>query len=183
MRTTPAAAVYARAFLEASDAAKVTAKLLPLVGVLAGVLSEKGMALQLADPRFGPAMRRDLVKAIAAKLKLPELLESLLRVLADHKRLGEAGAVMAGIISLAHQRAGTAEVRVESAVKLLPAQVEGLKAVLKKKLGATDVLVEEASAPALLGGFRAFAAGSVWDCSVRGRLDALAAAFARVIDR
>ncbi|HEX2859783.1 MAG TPA: ATP synthase F1 subunit delta [Alphaproteobacteria bacterium] len=176
-------AAYARAFLEAADKQKKTAALLPQVAALAEVLSAPATAAQLADPRRGPKDRAGLVKGMNAKLKLPELLANLLSLLAANRRLGEAGAVLHAIVHLANARANRAEVRVETAAPFSPQQIADLKNVLKKKLKADDVLVTEVAAPELLGGFRAFTGGSVWDCSIKGRLSALAARFAHAIEK
>jgi F0F1-type ATP synthase delta subunit len=72
---------------------------------------------------------------------------------------------------------------VETAVALTDTQAADLKKVLMKEFKAADVVVEQVEAPELLGGFRAFAAGRVWDNSLKGRLAELAAKFAHVIER
>ena len=174
-------AAYARAFLEAADSLNQTAALLPLISGLADTFD--ALRGQLSDPRRGPKARAELVKGISARLKLPELLANLLGLLAANRRLGEAGAVLQAIVRQANARANRADVRVESAAPLTPQQVADLKNVLKKKLKADDVLVTEVAAPGLIGGFRAFTAGSVWDCSIKGRLSALAARFAHAIEK
>lgn len=174
-----AATAYAKAFLEAADREGKTAALLPLAASLGKSLSK--LEKQLADPRHGPAARAKLAKDIATTLKLPPLLGNLLRLLAANKRLGEAGAVMHSIVTLAHARDGVADVKLESAQPLTEAQLADLKDVLKKKLNARDVLVVETTMPGLIGGFRAFTDGNVWDCSIKGRLSALAAKFNQII--
>lgn len=175
------AQAYARAFLEAADKQKKTAALLPLISGLAATFAD--MREQLSDPRRGPKARAELVRGISGKLKLPELLANLLGLLAANRRLGEAGAVMQAVVQQANARANRAEVRVESAAPFTAQQRADLKNVLKKKLKADDVLVTEVAAPGLIGGFRAFTAGSVWDCSIKGRLSALAARFAHAIEK
>jgi F-type H+-transporting ATPase subunit delta len=183
MKNTPAANTYARAFLEAADAQQVTDSLMPAVQALAQSLGDEKVAAQLGDPRRGPAARAALVKKISTDLKLSALLRNLLVLLAANKRLGEAGAVMEAIVHLANERKGIIEARVETAVALTDAQVAELKKVLMKKLNAVDVVVSEVDVPGLLGGFRAFAAGRVWDCSLKGRLSELTARFAHAIEK
>lgn len=189
MKNTPAANTYARAFLEAADAQQVTDSLMPAVQALAQSLGDEKVAAQLGDPRRGPAARAALVKKISTDLKLSALLRNLLVLLAANKRLGEAGAVMEAIVHLANERKGIIEARVETAVALTDAQVAELKKVLMKKLNAAGsgagagVVVSETEVPELLGGFRAFAAGRVWDCSLKGRLSELTARFAHAIEK
>jgi F-type H+-transporting ATPase subunit delta len=185
MKNTPAATAYAKAFLEAADSQKTTDALMPVVANLAAGSNDAEVngLLGLGDPRRGPVARTALVKKLSTELKLPALVQNLLTLLAANKRLGEVGAVLECIVHLANARKGIIEARVETAVALTDTQAADLKKVLMKEFKAADVVVEQVEAPELLGGFRAFAAGRVWDNSLKGRLAELAAKFAHVIER
>jgi F-type H+-transporting ATPase subunit delta len=177
-------ATYARALLQAADARGQTAALLPWVATLAkGLAAEPTLVARLADPRRTPAQRQALAGHAARELKLPALLANLLQLLAANRRVAQFPAVLAETLHLANRRANLAEVRVETAAPLTEPQKTDLKRLLKTKLKAADVLLTETANPGLIGGFRAFAAGRLWDCSLKGRLTALSARFSKVIDR
>jgi F-type H+-transporting ATPase subunit delta len=94
----------------------------------------------------------------------------------DRTRPREYAAVLAALRKLVRLELERRKVTVESAVELDEATRSRLVATLSGKYG-TDLAVEYRINPSILGGLRIRVGNDVFDGSVQGRLDRLAAAF------
>jgi F-type H+-transporting ATPase subunit delta len=103
------------------------------------------------------------------------LTTNFLGVLAQNSRLGQVGSVIAAFNTLAANHRGEATAQVTSAHALDAAQVEALKAQLKKKVGR-DVAVELKTDPTILGGLIVKIGSQMIDSSIKTRLNTLAVA-------
>jgi F-type H+-transporting ATPase subunit delta len=115
------------------------------------------------------------VAAVAKAMKLDMLTTNFLGVLAQNSRLGQVGSVIAAFNTLAANHRGEATAQVTSAHALDAAQVEALKAQLKKKVGR-DVAVELKTDPSILGGLIVKIGSQMIDSSIKTRLNTLAVA-------
>ena len=113
------------------------------------------------------------IAAVAASMKLDGLTANFLGVLAQNRRLGQLGAVVAAYNALAASYRGEATATVTSAHPLDAAQVDAIKAQLKTKVGR-DVAVTLNTDPALLGGLIVKIGSQMIDSSIRTRLNTLA---------
>jgi F-type H+-transporting ATPase subunit delta len=126
-----------------------------------------------------PLVSRDAatkgVAAVAKALKLDKTTTSFLGVLAQNRRLGQLGAVIASYNALAAAHRGEATATVTSAHKLDAAQVTALKKQLKARIGR-DVAVDLKVDPEILGGLIVRIGSQMIDSSIRTRLNSLAVA-------
>lgn len=113
--------------------------------------------------------------AVAASLKLDALTTKFLGVLAQNRRLGQLGKVIASYNALAAAHRGEATAEVTSAHPLDGPQVDALKKQLKAKVGR-DVAVDLKVDPAILGGLVVKIGSQMIDSSIRTRLNSLAVA-------
>jgi F-type H+-transporting ATPase subunit delta len=133
------------------------------------------IAAALANPQLG-RVRGLLVATTAAKAcGAPVALKNLLGVLATNRRLHLLPEVLSAMQALLAERAGLVVADLQAAQALNEIQKIQLKAKIKLHSKARDVRLCEQVKPELLGGFRAFWHGWVWDASVQGQLQVLAA--------
>ncbi len=122
--------------------------------------------------------RSDATKAVAAvakAMKLDALTSNFIGVLAQNRRLGQLGPVIASFNALAATHRGEATATVMSAHPLDKKQVDAIKTQLKTKVGR-DVAVTLTTDPALLGGLIVKIGSQMIDSSIRTRLNTLATA-------
>jgi F-type H+-transporting ATPase subunit delta len=113
------------------------------------------------------------VAAVAKAMKLDPLTSNFLGVLAQNSRLGQIGPVITAFNTLASAHRGEATADVTSAHALDTAQVDALKAQLKKKVGR-DVAVNLHVDPTILGGLIVKIGSQMIDSSIKTRLNTLA---------
>jgi F-type H+-transporting ATPase subunit delta len=109
-----------------------------------------------------------LLQAIGAK---PEV-SSFLRVLAQNGRLGILSGVATAVRDLANKAAGIQVVQVQSAATLTKAEQQRLQNTLSETL-KSQVQLQVAEQPELLGGLLIQIGSTVYDGSLRGRMNRL----------
>jgi ATP synthase F1 delta subunit len=167
-----AARRYATALFQLGAEAGQTAAIEESLAALQPALAEVHSAL--ANPVLSRAQRAQLATTLAKAVKAPKVLANTLQTLAANNRLALLPEVATIYQTLTDSAAGIARVRVQSVQKLTDAQRTQLKALVKNHLKAKNVELEESTEPRLLGGFRAFFGGQVWDASLTGNLSRLA---------
>jgi F-type H+-transporting ATPase subunit delta len=170
---------YALALFQLAEQAGQLLVLATPVAQLRAVLPS--IAATLHNPRLTPAQRTAVATALAGAVQAPTLLANTLQVLAANRRLALLPEVLTHLQSLLDAAQGTSRVRVETATALTDAQRTKLANLLSTllatlagtKQAAKHVVLEDTVQPRLLGGFRAFVNGHVWDASVQGGLTRL----------
>ncbi len=122
--------------------------------------------------------RDDAGKAIAAAAKslgLDDLTTNTLGVLAANRRLDQISTLVRGFTTLASGHRGEITAEVTSAHPLDDAQIDALKAQLKKRVGS-DVSVSTAVDPSILGGLVVKIGSQMIDNSIKTRLNTLSQA-------
>ena len=122
--------------------------------------------------------RGDAAKAVLASadsLGIDATTRSFLGVLAQNRRLGELPRIIRAFRQLASRHRGEVSAEVTSAHPLSDDQVGELKQQLRSRVG-TEVAVELAVDPALLGGLVVRIGSQMIDSSIRTRLNALGSA-------
>jgi len=145
------------------------------VAAEAQVLLDRGRAVLEEERRTSEEQLRERARrsvtayaaALLADLADPELHRALLRKLPV--AFAEATGELAGL----NNRGEPVSVAVESAFALTDEELAGLRALVEKRAPVADVT--QIVAPLLLAGVRLRAAGRLYDFSLRGQLDALAA--------
>lgn len=168
-----AARRYANALFQLAQDAQASAVQQALAS-LQPALADPDIQAGLVNPGLSRAQRVQLAQAVAAAVKAPKALAGTLQALAANNRLSLLPQVATEYQNLADAAAGIARVRVQSVEKLTDAQRKQLQDMVKAHLKAKAVELEETIDPSLLGGFRAFFGGRVWDASLTGNLSRLA---------
>ncbi len=123
------------------------------------------------DPQLAAARVGELL--LSALPQQPcDAVRNLLQVVLENHRLAALPAVAAQFHLLKDEAQQCAEVVIESAFELAPAQIDELLPALERKFGRKLYARVELE-PALIGGVRVRVGDEVLDTSVRARLDAM----------
>jgi len=143
-----------------------------LVGLQATIDASPALQDVLSNPAYTKEQRREVVRSVAKALSLDEAPTSLLLLLADRNRLGYLEGIVRTFRELADAKLGRVRAQVVTAVPLDAAAEKALAAKLALAT-KTQVIVERAVDPGLLGGVVARVGSLVFDGSVRSQLEAL----------
>ena len=167
---------YATALFDLAKSKKSLDKVEGSLDSLDRAIGESGDLRALIN---SPVVSRDAAKgaiaALAKKMKLDTLSANTVGVLADNRRLAELPAVIRAFRSLLSAHRGEVRAEVASAFPLTDAQVDAVKAQLKKRVGS-DVTVSTKVDPSLLGGLVVRIGSQMIDSSIKTRLNTLATA-------
>lgn len=165
---------YAQAVFDLADASGALPGWSEMLGVLAGITEQAEVRALLGNPGVTQDQLVDVVASLAGDSLTSEG-QQLLRTLVANGRLEAAPEVKELFEVLRHEREGTVDADVLTAFPLEDAQlaelVDRLQARFKRKV-RPQVQVDSA----LIGGVRVAVGDEVIDNSVRGKLDAMAAA-------
>lgn len=165
---------YAQAFLDVVterqlDTAAIDTQLADFEGTLAGSLELKTF---FANPAVAAAQKVAILDKLNEKLGLQKELRNLLAVLINNNRIGQVNEVAASYCTLLQQRLGIRQAEVVTARALTDDEKKSLLEGVGKLAGARveASFTEDAS---ILGGAVVRIGSTVYDGSVRGRLDRL----------
>jgi len=165
---------YARAFVDVLvaqrlDAAAVLGQLLGFEEMLRESAPLRNV---LFSPAVSPARKRSLLGKLSAGAGLPAPVRNLLLVISDHRRFGLLTLIRQAVERQMDERMGLVRVRITSARAVAAGQRAGLEAALARLTSGRvrcDYEVDES----LLGGAVAQIGSTIYDGSLRGRLEAL----------
>ncbi len=164
---------YARAaFAVARDASRLPAWS-DALGFAARVAADPQVAALLGNPK----LTRDDAQVLLAPDAAGEEFSNFLGLLFDNRRLGLLPEIAGLFDELRFEAERVVRAKVTSAVALPAAELETIKAALRRRFGR-EVEVETAVDPALLGGAVIDAGDVVIDGSLKGKLGRLQAALA-----
>jgi F-type H+-transporting ATPase subunit delta len=126
----------------------------------------------LSNPAYAREQRRGVVQGLAKAFSLDASPTHLLLLLADRNRLGYLEGIVRTFRELADAKLGRVRAQVVTAVPL-EAAAEKVLAEKLARATKTQVIVEPAVDPSLLGGVVARVGSLVFDGSVRSQLEAL----------
>lgn len=126
----------------------------------------------LASPVFAPEEREAVLMAIMPRLDLDVLTQNFLRVLGRNRRFGAFSAIRAAYEDLADARSGRVRVKVTTAEPLTPQLELEIKAALEASTGKS-VIIDHLIDSSLIAGMVARIGGTVYDSSLRTRLQQL----------
>jgi F-type H+-transporting ATPase subunit delta len=169
---TTVARPYAKAAFEfARDAGKL-ADWSAMLALAAGVASDAGFALYLANPTLTSAQQAEAFFKVAGD-KLSEEGRNFIGNLIAHKRVDALPAIAELFEAFRAELEQSADVQVTSAFEMDAAQREALALVVGKKLGRKIAIDEVTVDRALIGGVVIRSGDLVIDASVRGKLGKL----------
>ena len=165
---------YAQAVFGLADKAGAFAKWLGMLATMARVAAHPDMRSCISNPNLGSKQIYDLFMALC-KEDFPADARNFVRVLIANDRLGLLPEMHRQFVELKNEREGVVETEIRTAFPLDNAQINGLVADisrrLKRRVQPRVTLDKE-----LIGGVRITAGDEVIDCSVRGKLEDMAAA-------
>ena len=163
---------YARALIEVASQQGLHEQIGEELQVIAAALSAPEARAVFANPVYGNAQRRGLVRELAGKLKVSPVFADFLGLLVDRERIGHLEVIARVYRELLDEKVGRVRAVVTSALPLSQADLarvrDALAAATRK-----SVSIEARTDPALIGGLIAEAAGTVWDGSLRTQLERL----------
>jgi F-type H+-transporting ATPase subunit delta len=126
----------------------------------------------LENPGIAPSERRGVLDAVLAKAGYHPMVERFLRLLLVKGRMAALPAIRAAYLTLSDDLAGRLRAQVTTARALPPAEAQQVVDSLSATLGK-PVVVRWAVDASLIGGLRAQVGDTVYDATVRARLDTL----------
>ncbi len=178
-KATDVGARYAQALFElAVDSQALEAIEADLAALKALMVESRDLRTLLASPRFSSEDKAKGLEAIARRAHMHATTIKFLGLLAQNRRTGALGAILAAFDALAAAHRGFVAAEVVTAVPLTPAQSRGLTAALRQALGQ-DPQISARVDPAILGGLRGKVGSRLYDASLKSKLDSLKFALKR----
>ena len=131
----------------------------------------------LASPAVDRAAKHGVIEKLMARLGASKILRNFLFVIADHQRTAILPEIIAAFQVVVRQRQGVTEAEISSAVELSAAQKAEFAATLERLTGKR-VEAKYSLEPALLGGAVVRIGDTIYDGSLRNRLNDLRARLA-----
>ena len=126
----------------------------------------------LLSPAVQGSKKRAVVARFADSLPLSKLVRNFLYVIIDHHRVGMLGEIREAFETVLDERLGVVRAEVKSAAPLDARQQQAIAAELSQVAGK-QVRCTFDTEPNLVGGVVARIGSTIYDGSVRARLDAL----------
>lgn len=163
---------YARAFADVVFDKKLDAtKVLAEAQAMAALVTENKALRQVWESPSIPAeQKRKLLDAIAARQKTTREVRNFVAVLIDHRRVPFLAAIVKQFEHDLNQRMGFTEAEVTSARALGPAERSALESQVAKLTGK-KVSARYAQDASLLGGAVVRLGSTIYDGSVKGKLE------------
>ncbi len=163
--------VYAQAFLNAAQKSGQTEELIQELDALVNQVFPADPVLELFfTSRAVSRERKAHALRAAFQGRASDLFVNFLLVLDDHDRLDALRSIAAAVRDLYEKQTGKVRVQVRSAEPLADDQQERLRQELRESLGREPVL-ETRVDPALLGGLTVQVGDTLYDGSIRTRLE------------
>jgi F-type H+-transporting ATPase subunit delta len=131
----------------------------------------------LASPAVSVEAKHGVIEKIVKRLGASKIIRNFLFVIADHRRTHLIPEIIATFQQVIRQRQGVAEAEVSSAVELSAAQKKELAATLARLTGK-KIEPKYSLDPALLGGAVVRIGDTIYDGSLRNRLNEMRARLA-----
>jgi F-type H+-transporting ATPase subunit delta len=162
---------YARAFADVVAGQKISPdKAVQELSEMAALVRESAeLRNVLLNPAVEHSQKLALLDAIVKRLGASKLLRNFVAVLIDHKRILQIGEITEVVKQELERRAGIAEARVSSFRTLSETEKKSLEKQLTAVTGKT-VRATYSDDPGLLGGAVVRIGSTIYDGSVRGRL-------------
>ena len=153
-------------------AAEPAAKQLESFGVTCAQSAE--LRTFLASPAVSVHAKHTVIEKITGRLGASKIIRNFLFVIADHRRTQMIPEIIGTFQQVLRQRQGVAEAEISSAVELSAAQKKDLAATLARLTGK-KIEPKYSLNPALLGGAVVRIGDTIYDGSLRSRLNELRA--------
>ena len=171
---------YARALVEIGQEAGTIDRLGQDLHRFLGVLDTGDGLLGrvLANPGLTTVERRGVLDAVLARTELDPMVVNFLRILVEKSRFGALAEIAQAYQAMADERQDRARATVVTARPLDRQMAERVRQSLNASTGK-DVLLAERVDPSILGGMVVHLGDTVYDASIRARLDRIEDALLR----
>ncbi len=171
---------YARALLTLGQEKNLTDRFGTDLSAFSDVLHQDGCRMQLAlnNPAFTVPERQKVVGAVLALLDLHPLIQNFINLLVDKSRLVVFDDIHRAYETMSDEMSGRVRAVVTTASALDAASAANVQRVLATSTGKT-MLIEYQVDPELIGGIVARVGDTIYDASVRARLQDLKASLSR----
>jgi len=132
----------------------------------------------LINPAFDLSSRKRILIQVANGQELSPLTIHFLALLLERDRLAYLPGIVASYGRMLNEAKGRVQARVVGAAPLEPAMLESLAQTLRA-ISGKEVILEQQTDPALIGGIRVELEGKIYDGSVRTQLDNMRERIAR----
>jgi F-type H+-transporting ATPase subunit delta len=163
---------YARAFADVvmSQHLNAEATLREAQALVSLVEDSKPLREVWQTPSIPADQKRNVLDAIAAREQISRPVRNFMAVLIDHRRVEFLGPIVKQFALELNQRLGFADAEVTSARELSPDERSSLEAELQKLTGK-NVRATYSQNPEVLGGAIVRMGSTIYDGSVRGKLE------------
>jgi F-type H+-transporting ATPase subunit delta len=173
-----AALQYANAIADIAQAQDIAEPLLEQLAAFRALYAESAdLRNFLASPAVPRLAKHGVIEKLTAQLGASRTVRNFLFVLADHRRTQALPEVIAAFQEVIQQRRGIARAEISSAVELNTQQRAALATNLERLTGK-KVEASYTLDPALLGGAVVRIGSTIYDGSLRSRLNTLRARLA-----
>jgi F-type H+-transporting ATPase subunit delta len=173
-----AALQYANALADIAQAQGTSEPLFKELAAFDGLYAESAdLRNFLASPAVPRAAKHGAIEKLTTRLGASRIIRNFLFVLTDHRRTQSLPEVAAAFRGVIQQRRGIAQAEISSAVELSAPQKAALAANLERLTGK-KVEASYSLNPALLGGAVVRIGSTIYDGSLRSRLNTLRARLA-----
>lgn len=164
---------YAEAVFRLGKERGELAKWADALDFLVSVNEDPTMQAALADPNVASADIERLILAVCGE-RVDGSARNLVQILIQNRRLAVLPEIRHLFQELKAGDEGTVEAKIFSAFPVEDAQLEQIVALLSKRF-QKKISAEVSLDPELIGGIKVEVGDKVWDASVRGRLQSMAA--------
>ncbi|HUF21405.1 MAG TPA: F0F1 ATP synthase subunit delta [Burkholderiales bacterium] len=164
---------YAEAVFRLAKEQSALAKWSDALDFLVSVHEDSTMQAALADPKVTSADIERLLLAVCGE-RIDGAARNLVQILIQNRRLAALPEIRRLFQELKARDEGTVEAKIFSAYPIDDAQLEQVVALLSKRF-QKKISAEVSLDPELIGGIKVEVGDKVWDASVRGRLQSMAA--------
>jgi F-type H+-transporting ATPase subunit delta len=175
-KRTSTARRYAEAAFEIAQRDGTVEQWLSQLTTVAQVAADSELARRLEDPHVPLPTRTEVLLSALGKDTLPQV-ENLLGLVLRRRRVDSLPQIALEYRRLYNRRAGIVEATATSALELDATEIAALRSRLEKMTGAT-IELGTAVDPSILGGIQVRIGDTLYDGSVRGRLERLRARLA-----
>jgi F-type H+-transporting ATPase subunit delta len=126
----------------------------------------------LSNPAVSRAEKHGVIEKIVARTGASKIVRNFLLVITDHRRTHLLPEIISTFEKVIRQRQGVAEAEISSAIELNAAQKKQFAQTLEQLIGKR-IEARYSLNPALLGGAVVRVGDTVYDGSVRGRLNVM----------
>ena len=162
---------YAEAIFEIAERDDSVEEWLAQLGTVASAVTDSDIVRRLEDPHVPLSERAGALHKVIGTEMLPQL-ANLLGLVLRRRRLDSLPSIAREFRRLYNRRAGIVEATATSALELGTSELAALKRRLETMTGATVDLATAVDA-SILGGIQVRIGDTLYDGSVRGRLERL----------